>query len=463
MKTDRWRWTVLAVAACVAAALCAQAPEAPEPAPRLASALPAAPSAGLYVGPATCAADVCHGSTRPRAVFEVDQNEYYVWLHRDPHARAYEALFDERSAAMVASLAPAGERPRAAFETPACLACHTLARTAPIDPLDGVSCEACHGPASGWRGGHSAEDWPRERSLAAGMVDLEDPEVRARVCLGCHLGTGGGSPARLVDHDLIAAGHPPLLFELDNYGQTMPPHWRSGPGDGVRAWAVGQAVAFEVGLEELARRARQGPWPDFSFLSCYACHHELGDERFRTRPAAAGDRPYRDRIGMPPWSPARWAVLRVLVERHAPAELAPLDAEVARLARQVSRLSTPPAEVAAGADALARRLGPVVARLGRVPWDAAETRAVLLAITGRRDELAAADVHSAEQAALALYSLAGFLLTEEPGLAAGGTVESLAALSRELQEPREFDRERFRRALAEVEERLWRRRAGSGM
>ncbi|HUP41838.1 MAG TPA: multiheme c-type cytochrome, partial [Thermoanaerobaculia bacterium] len=402
---------------------------------------------------------------------------YYVWLHRDPHARAYEALFDERSAAMVASLAPAGERPRAAFETPACLACHSLAAPprsqagpagaaasfAPIDPLDGVSCEACHGPASGWRGGHSAEDWPRERSLAAGLVDLEDPEVRARVCLGCHLGTGGGSPARLVDHDLIAAGHPPLLFELDNYGQTMPPHWRGGPGDGVRAWAVGQAVAFEVGLEELARRARQGPWPDFSFLSCYACHHELGDERFRTRPAAAGDRPYRDRIGMPPWSPARWAVLRVLVERHAPAELAPLDAEVARLARQVSRLSTPPAEVAAGADALGRRLEPVVSRLGRVPWDAAETRAVLLAITGQRDELAAADVHSAEQAALALYSLAGFLLAEEPGLAAGGTVESLAALSRELQEPREFDRERFRRALAEVEERLRRRRAEGGM
>jgi hypothetical protein len=42
-------------------------------------------------------------------------------------------------------------------------------------------------------------------------------------------------------------------------------------------------------------------------------------------------------------------------------------------------------------------------------------------------------------------------------------VESLAALSRELQEPREFDRERFRRALAEVEERLRRRRAGGGM
>ena len=41
---------------------------------------------------------------------------------------------------------------------------------------------------------------------------MRDLPTRARTCLACHMGSGN----TVVDHELIAAGHPVLTFELDN-------------------------------------------------------------------------------------------------------------------------------------------------------------------------------------------------------------------------------------------------------
>ncbi len=430
----------------------AQAPPRPPvpvaealPGPVKAEPVEAVPTAGLYVGPGSCAQDACHGATRPRKVFDVLQNEYYTWLHQDRHAKAYDVLYDSRSGAIARNLGLATPAP----EAPVCLGCHVLsppgpARAGPIEPTDGVSCESCHGPASGWRGGHTAEGWTHEQSVAAGMTDLRDPGVRSSVCLGCHLGGDG----RQVDHDLIAAGHPALRFELDNYSQEMPAHWRAKPAEGVRMWAVGQAAAFRDSARELGRRAREGSWPDFSWLSCDACHHSLAAERYRQGLGSS----FRARRGLPPWSPARWLVLRVLVARYAPEEVAPLDAAVGRLARQVSRLSTAPVEVSATAEAIAGHLEPVIERLGRVRWDPAEARKILLGVTAARDTLAAADLDTAAQALQAVYSLNSYLLAARPGLLGGDLIDDVSAVAREVQGGRELDRERFRRALARVEE-----------
>lgn len=423
---------------------------------------------GLYVGPASCAQDACHGATRPRTVYGVAQNEYYVWLNQGPHAKAYEPLFDERSRVIAGNLGLT----RPAHESPACLSCHALApppearagSAGQVDAADGVSCESCHGPASGWRGGHTAEDWSYRDSVAAGMTDLRSPATRARLCLGCHLGEEG----RRVDHDLLAAGHPELRFELDSASQTMPPHWLPfadkppvarppRPTHGVRAWAVGQVVALRRAAEETARRAREkgdGRWPDFSWMSCAACHHDLGDARYRRGLEAD----YRARRGMPPWSPARWVVLRVLVERHAPGELPGLEAAVDRLAVQVSRLTTPPGEVAATAGDLARRLDGVAARLDAVEWDGREIRRTLRALAAERDRIARTDAASAEQVLQAVYSLAGSLLAEDPELLRSGLVDAVSALAAELSEDGrradDWDPARFTRMLALVEEEI---------
>ncbi|HXO20025.1 MAG TPA: hypothetical protein VOA87_08890 [Thermoanaerobaculia bacterium] len=53
-----------------------------------------------------------------------------------------------------------------------------------------------------------------------------------------------------------------------------------------------------------------------------------------------------DRPGLPRWSPARWAVLRHLVDAVAPEARAGLQADVDLLARQLAHLATPPAQVA---------------------------------------------------------------------------------------------------------------------
>ena len=69
------------------------------------------------------------------------------------------------------------------------------------------------------------------------MRALDAPLVQAQVCVGCHVGAPAkdGVPARDLNHDLMAAGHPRLIFELSSYQANMPPHWRHGQVQG-QAW-----------------------------------------------------------------------------------------------------------------------------------------------------------------------------------------------------------------------------------
>src|SRR5690606_32482371 len=87
----------------------------------------------------------------------------------------------------------------------------------------GVGCEDCHGPADEWLNLHYRDGWPEAFPEAAtAMQALRPTAARADVCLRCHVGDGLG---REVNHDLIAAGHPRLKFELTLYSDAMPRHW----------------------------------------------------------------------------------------------------------------------------------------------------------------------------------------------------------------------------------------------
>ncbi len=92
------------------------------------------------------------------------------------------------------------------------------------------------------------------------MYDTRDLVKRSEKCLTCHLGT----PEKSVDHELIAAGHPDLYFELDSFMSVMPPHWKevdTDPWFAVRAMAVGQAVQMREQLKRgrANRKAASGP------------------------------------------------------------------------------------------------------------------------------------------------------------------------------------------------------------
>ncbi|MDQ3283647.1 MAG: cytochrome c family protein [Acidobacteriota bacterium] len=431
-------------AAALAAALAAQQP-AQAPAP----AQPATVTPGRYVGVASCTNSGCHGATQPLNATHVLQNEFYTWLNEDRHAQAYNILFSDRSARIARNMRLKGK----AYQENLCLDCHTTNVPAnliagAVDASDGVQCEVCHGPASGWRNEHTEEGWTHAQSVSRGMIDLRSLNARATVCSGCHVGTA----RKEVDHELIASGHPVLAFELDNYEESMPPHWAlkyEGGRDthGVRAWAVGQVVKFRESLDNLSRHARGEQWPEFSDMSCYNCHHALANSGWRQQ------RGWPDRAGLPAWSPQHWAMLRLLIGRVSTQSRDELDPLVRQIARGVSRMNDPQG-VAASADRARRIVDALVPKVDAMRWSDADIRTVMSTIASDRELILTSDVHAAEQAALALQSLSSALTRRNPRLLRGPMTRAIDALFDDLQNRDAYDPERFAEKLAAVKAAL---------
>lgn len=133
-----------------------------------------------------------------------------------------------------------------------CTVCHapfqTVANSQHAKKLDatvGVSCESCHGPAENWLRNHTRPDFTHADRVNAGMRDLKNLYVRANTCVACH---------QNVSSNLLAAGHPELIFELDGQAVSEPKHWREKTNwNGAQAWLVGQAVALREMSWQLAR------------------------------------------------------------------------------------------------------------------------------------------------------------------------------------------------------------------
>jgi hypothetical protein len=408
------------------------------------SVIPATSEPGHYLGVASCGNSGCHGSTLPLQESRVLQNEYFTWLNSDRHAKAYNVLFNDRSARIIRNM----HLRRKANEEALCLDCHSTNVSKPlvsghVDPEDGVECEACHGPAGGWRAEHTEAGWTHEQSVARGMIDLRHLPTRAANCLSCHL----GGRNKEVDHELIASGHPVLAFELDNYTETMPPHWKRNLDDrgrdthGVRAFALGQALAFRESVDNLARHARGDQWPEFSDMTCTTCHHRLDEGKSRQ------ERGWPGRAGLPAWSPQHWAVLRVLVGRAAPTVRTQLDDTVQQLAARVSRMNDPKG-VATSADEARRLIDGAVPNLDALPWRDNDVRTLMRQLTSDDDSNLRADVYTAEQTALALQSLASALTRSNPRLLKSPMNAAIDALFAELQNRDNYDPARFAQKLA---------------
>lgn len=249
-----------------------------------------------WVGTASCAAASCHGRTAPAGSVGA---EYTTFITRDPHAKAYEVLFDERSVRMASLLRePMLDKP--AHESSLCLNCHSPGpaefepRAKTFDRSFGVGCEACHGPAIDWLNPHTTAAWQRRGwqpddahyKSGLGMRNTKDIAARAADCTECHV----GDHTREVNHDLIAAGHPRLVFEFSSFHERLPKHWRDRrtatdprprdrdryPDWDARAWVVGQLMSSFDALQLLAHHtwgADAPPgWPEFADFDCGACH-----------------------------------------------------------------------------------------------------------------------------------------------------------------------------------------------
>ena len=155
-------------------------------------------------------------------------------------------------------------------QSPRCTACHAPFQSVPasaradsVRASESVSCENCHGPAQAWLRSHTRPDLAHEDRVHAGLRDLKNLYVRANSCIACH---------QTVETELLAAGHPELIFELDGQTVSEPKHWREEKNFfGAQAWLVGQAVAlremsWQISREKKPNEKLQARWNGLRWL-----------------------------------------------------------------------------------------------------------------------------------------------------------------------------------------------------
>jgi hypothetical protein len=247
---------------------------------------------------------------------------------------------------------------------------------------------------------------------------------------------------------MIAAGHPDLVFDLESYSAAMPPHWKveNDAQTVLRTWTVGQAVQLRESLRRLNRRANEGGWPEYSEFECYACHHSL----------VSADRSWRQKAGYPdrrpgnaPWNAAHFAVLRVIAKEVEPALSGNLEKNLAEVFRATTDLRSDRKSIGSVAGSTADAADQIVDRLKERKFQADDARRILNTLSGESERLANMGPKAAEQATMALQSLA--VVSGEKGKSREFE-GALKALYKELENPSNYNAaqfaDQFRRAAA---------------
>jgi hypothetical protein len=296
-------------------------------------AIPCAADAADLMGSMSCASATCHGGVVGRGPawnhsFNVSRNE-------DPHVQAGLVLYEPLSQRIVKALVP-GVSGKTAYDKvlrERCISCHLtttpneIVSNDPLDPVqifEGVSCESCHGAASSWLDAHTKASWtgPSRFEEASGMLDTESILGRAETCMRCHIGsrTADGM-VRDMNHDLIAAGHPALRFDLLTYHEFMPHHWDdNGPVEkafdespyrvrttsryaGLAAAARLSGERAQHSLDEQnTQQPSSVPWPELADFDCFACHQSLSSRAFRLPKSVDGKYSLKISNGLPLWN-----------------------------------------------------------------------------------------------------------------------------------------------------------------
>jgi hypothetical protein len=270
--------------------------------PAAAHCADAAVDSHKHMGVASCASSMCHGKLDIQSGSNVWLNEYRVWTRARRHSQAYRLLENEQSRAIARNLGLAS-----ATTAKICLDCHAdnvsaEKRGPKFQITDGVSCEACHGGAERWLESHSEVGASHKDNLERGMYPTESAAPRARLCLGCHMGTA----EKFATHDIMGAGHPRLSFELENFSQNQPAHYevdddyqqRKGEASTFNLWLSGQAQAVNNFLHLIRSDfyTQGGQFPELAFYDCHACHHPMDDKRWNTLRGASGIPPGTPRL-----------------------------------------------------------------------------------------------------------------------------------------------------------------------
>lgn len=175
------------------------------------------------LGPGSCglAQNNCHA----------EENK---WWKTDAHKQTMDRFFDDaETCEKYAELSGVGAA-KMLNGGSGCMQCHGTAVSGKenSEVEEGVSCESCHGPGSGYKDPHTEGD-PQlglerpgyKKGLQLGMMELKDLSVRAKTCVKCHY---------ITDQKLIGAGH--SNGAKFNYVSGIrkisgtPNHWKRAPG-----------------------------------------------------------------------------------------------------------------------------------------------------------------------------------------------------------------------------------------
>ena len=244
------------------------------------------------------------------------------------------------------------------------------------------------------------------------MIDTKKPELRAALCLECHIGT----TQKTVDHELIAAGHPDLVFELDTFSAALPMHWRPvAPTAGntlptVRDFAVGQAMALSVAMRQLASAATKH-WPEFAELECYQCHHELSRDSWRIARGYSGRK-----AGSLVVNISRSTVLEVVVSQVAPSQSGGLRRALGGLTQAVSDNFADSNAVASAARSVQSHADALARSFAGQDFTRAQAVSIAAALSSKAQTIANAGVQSAEQSTMALDTIAAAVANDNQPL-----------------------------------------------
>ena len=409
-------------------------------------------SKATSLGVVTCASDLCHGSVSPWKDSHILQNEYVTWSRVDKHAtRALQVLSNERSRRIAANLGLKEPPERAKL----CLDCHGYAPPAAqrgerFKVTDGVQCEACHGPASGWIASHTAPGATHADNVAHGLYPTNEPVAQARLCLSCHF----GNRDKFVTHRMMGAGHPRMSFELDTFVETQPAHFvidadwreRKGDWDGVRVWAIGQALAAEELLDVLLdpRRSRDGLFPELVVFDCHACHHPMTDLRWTPR---TGVSPGHIRL-----NDASLLMVGAIVRQALPAEEARAYTE--RLAELRRAVAGDGGDALESAKALRAALDDVVRSLATRRFRDADVRAILMELVDDGLDDRYRDYAGAEQATMAMASVMDYLAKHGALKGLRGANAALDRVYAAVKDDQHYQPERYRAALGDLRKAL---------
>ena len=410
-------------------------------------------ASGTHLGVASCGGTTCHG--RQEADGEVvRQDELMRWQEESTpggaHSRAFRVLREPRSIAIAKRLG-IGD----AGSAPECLGCHSTpaAKKGPrFQANDGVGCEACHGPASGWLSAHYAVGASHSRNVSKGLTPLANPKARASVCLDCHFGSA--KSGQFVDHRIMAAGHPRISFELDLFSTLQQHHdedpdyvQRKGQTNSVQFWAVGQAMALERSLNLFSKPslATEGIFPEFYFYDCHSCHRRIYDEA-SARPTSVNNpgRPIPE--GMPPYNDENMIMLSAAVRVAAPDLVTQFDSRSKAFHAAMGKGRGPATQAAARLRQTAIALAD---RFSRASFSRAQTFQIMETIAGQAIAPRFTDYEGSVQSVMAVDTLLN-------GLVNGGQVSESAAASLRGQintayaavdDPNSYKPRKFRRAL----------------